>query len=402
MDNNTKKEAKMEEKMQKEREKMERQREKEIIREEKERVRNSFWYKLKSFILTLIFVIILIVVAFFLLKYYLNQKQEELYKEEMSYYYEEGQKLLEKEEYEKAIELLNKVEKKSNNYNKAQEKINEAIDRFLNDYMNTANIYIEQKEYDRALNLFESLSDELKNTESAKIAIAEVNYLIAKDKLLVIDNFYDRILAINKYITDELDDKSKEKLNTLLDENISKYEEEIKNTISSKNYDKYAKELENISKKVDNDKIEELQELVKEYEPLSLVTLNYKKQEETIEVSSKDKPVEDTKSEKYTNYILVNESSKSKENTITWKIDGEYSKLSGKISLNKNFKNVTSKGVKITIYGNNRVIYKSKKIRKGTNPFTFDIDVTGVTELKIVLESDNGISYFIANPILSR
>ena len=67
MDNNTKRENKMEEKMQ-------RQREKEIIREEKDRVRNSFWYKFKSFIITLLFVIIFIVVAFFLLKYYLNQK----------------------------------------------------------------------------------------------------------------------------------------------------------------------------------------------------------------------------------------------------------------------------------------------------------------------------------------
>lgn len=162
MDNNTKRENKMEEKMQ-------RQREKEIIREEKDRVRNSFWYKFKSFIITLLFVIIFIVVAFFLLKYYLNQKQEELYKEEMSYYYEEGQKLLEKEEYEKAIKILSKIEKNSDNYNKAQEKINEATDRFFGNYMNTANIYIEQKEYDRALDLFESLSDELKDTEKGRV-----------------------------------------------------------------------------------------------------------------------------------------------------------------------------------------------------------------------------------------
>lgn len=395
MDNNTKKENRMEEKMK-------RQREKEIIRQEKDRVRNSFWYKFKSFILTLIFAIILIIVAFFLLKYYLNYKQEELYKEEMNYYYEEGQKLLEKEEYEKAIKILNKIEKDSDSYNKAQEKINEATDRFFGNYMNTANIYIEQKEYDRALDLFESLSDELRDTESAKIAIAEINYQIVQKKILEFDNFYDRILAINRCITDELDNKSKDKINDLLDYNISKYEEEITNSISSKTYDKYSKELDNISKKIDNDKIEELQEFVKEYEPLSLVTLNYKKQEETIEVSSKDKSVEDTKSEKYTNYILINQSNKLKENTITWKIDKEYTKLSGKISLNKNFKNITSKGVKITIYGNNRVIYKSKKIKKGIQPFNFNIDVTGVTEIKILLESDKGISYFIANPILSK
>ncbi len=395
MDNSTKKESKM-------KEKMERQRKKEMIREEKDRVRNSLWYKFESFILTLIFVIILIIVAFFLLKYYLNYKQQELYKEEMSYYYEEGQKLLEKEEYEKAIKMLNKIEKNSNNYNKAQEKINEAIDRFLGNYINTASIYIEQKEYDRALDLFESLPDELKNIESAEIAISEINYQIAQKKILEFDNFYDRILAINRCITDDLDNKSKEKLNDLLDHNISKYEEEMKNNISSKTYEKYSKELDNISKKIDNDKISQLQEFVKEYEPLSLVSLNYKKQEETIEVSSKDKPVEDTKSEKYTNYILINQSNKPKENTITWKIDKEYTKLSGKISLNKNFKNITSKGVKITIYGNGRVIYKSKKIKKGIQPFNFNIDVTGVTEIKIVLESDKGISYFIANPILSK
>lgn len=402
MDNNTKKESKMREKMQKEQERLEKQREKEIIREEKERVRNSFWYKIKSFILTLIFVIILIVASFFGLKYYLNEKKQELYKEEMSYYYEEGQKLLQKEEYEKAIKMLNKVEKESDNYNKAKEKINEAIDRFLGSYMDTAKIYIAEKDYDRALNLFSSLPEEIKSTENVQDFLADINYLIVENKISEIDSYYKKILKIGECINENLDNKSKDRINELLSENIDQYFNEVNENISSKTYEKYSEELREILNRINNDRMVQLQEIIKEYEPLSLVTLDYKKAEEIIEVSSKNSSTQDLKSEKYTNFILVNQTSKHKENTIIWNLDGKYNELSGKICLSKKVKKITSKGVKVTIYGNDRVIYRSKKIKDGTNPFMFNIDITGVTELKIVLESDKGISYFIANPMLIK
>ncbi len=402
MDNNTKKESKMREKMQRNQERIERQREKEIIREEKERVRNSFWYKLKSFILTLIFVIILIIASFFGLKYYLNEKKQELYKEEMSYYYEEGEKLLQKEEYEKAIEMLNKVEKEADNYNKAQEKINETIDRFLSDYMDTANIYILEKDYERALDLFTSLPEKIKDTENVQDFLADVNYLIVENKISEIDSYYEKILKIAECINEDLDDKSKDRIDELLSENIDQYFKEVSENISSETYKKYSEELREILNKINNDRIVQLQELVKEYEPLSLTTLDYKKEEEIIEVSSKNSSIQDTKSEKYTNYILVNQTSKHRENVIVWNLEGKYNELSGKICLSKKIKKITSKGVKVTVYGNNKVIYRSKKIKDKTNPFMFNIDVTGVTELKIVLESDKGISYFIGNPILSK
>lgn len=402
MDNNTKKESKMREKMQRNQERIERQREKEIIREEKERVRNSFWYKLKSFILTLIFVIILIIASFFGIKYYLNEKKQELYKEEMSYYYEEGEKLLQKEEYEKAIEMLNKVEKEADNYNKAQEKINETIDRFLSDYMDTANIYILEKDYERALDLFTSLPEKIKDTENVQDFLADVNYLIVENKISEIDSYYEKILKIAECINEDLDDKSKDRIDELLSENIDQYFKEVSENISSETYKKYSEELREILNKINNDRIVQLQELVKEYEPLSLTTLDYKKEEEIIEVSSKNSSIQDTKSEKYTNYILVNQTSKHRENVIVWNLEGKYNELSGKICLSKKIKKITSKGVKVTVYGNNKVIYRSKKIKDKTNPFMFNIDVTGVTELKIVLESDKGISYFIGNPILSK
>ena len=52
--------------------------------------------------------------------------------------------------------------------------------------------------------------------------------------------------------------------------------------------------------------------------------------------------------------------------------------------------------------GDNKVLYKSKRVRKDTDPFNFNIDISDVKDLKIVLESDKGISYFIADAMISK
>ena len=124
MNKDEKIEAKLREKNRKEKEKLDRQRQKDLIREEKERRRNSFGYKFKTFIYTIIFAIILIVIAFFGLKYYLNDKLDKLYNEEMSYYLNEGKNLLNDKKFEDSINMFKKVEKESSLYDEAQKYLN--------------------------------------------------------------------------------------------------------------------------------------------------------------------------------------------------------------------------------------------------------------------------------------
>ena len=141
---------------------------------------------------------------------------------------------------------------------------------------------------------------------------------------------------------------------------------------------------------------------VNSFKPQSLLSLNYELENKVIEISDDKSSVTDNKNEKYTNYILVNASDNLSENEITWNLNGEYSRLTGKICLNSKIKKITSKGIKVTVFGDDKVLYKSKRVKKDTDPFTFDIDISNVKTLKVVLESDKGISYFIANPLISK
>ena len=405
MNKEEKKEAKMREKDRKEREKLEKIRQKELIKDEKERRRNSFGYKLKTFFFTLVFAIILIIVAFFALKYYLNGKQDKLYNEEMSYYLEEGKNLLNNKEFEDAIKMFEKVEEESSLYDEAQKLINDAMDKYLEEYNNIADIYMSEGDFERAIELYNSLPDEMKNSSEVKEAIANVEVSRLQDKIKDITNSYDVLVTISEELNNSnISETAKNKINEFLNEKINSYNEEVKASVNSENYEEYLKEIEDLIEIYPENKIlSDLLIFVNSFKPKSLLSLNYELENKTIEISGdKSKTVTDDKGKKYSNYILVNESDNLKENEITWNINGEYSKLSGKICLNDEIKDITSKGIKVTVLGDNKVLYKSKRVRKDTDPFNFNIDISDVKDLKIVLESDKGISYFIADAMISK
>lgn len=405
MNKEEKKEAKMREKDRKEREKLEKIRQKELIKDEKERRRNSFGYKLKTFFFTLVFAIILIIVAFFALKYYLNDKQDKLYNEEMSYYLEEGKNLLNNKEFEDAIKMFEKVEEESSLYDEAQKLINDAMDKYLEEYNNIADIYMSEGDFERAIELYNSLPDEMKNSSEVKEAIANVEVSRLQDKIKDITNSYDVLVTISEELNNSnISETAKNKINEFLNEKINSYNEEVKASVNSENYEEYLKEIEDLIEIYPENKIlSDLLIFVNSFKPKSLLSLNYELENKTIEISGdKSKTVTDDKGKKYSNYILVNESDNLKENEITWNINGEYSKLSGKICLNDEIKDITSKGIKVTVLGDNKVLYKSKRVRKDTDPFNFNIDISDVKDLKIVLESDKGISYFIADAMISK
>ena len=403
MNKEEKREAKLREKNRREQEKLEIKKQKEMIKEEKERIRNSFGYKFKTFIFTIVFAIILIIVAFFGLKYYLNEKQNELYNEEMAYYLEQGEKLLGEKKFEEAINMFSKIEEDSDLYEEAQNKLNETVESYLEEYNNIAEIYISEGNYDKAIDLFESLPDSLKETAEVKESIANIELSRIQNEIKDLTDSYDVLVAISENISLDLSQETINKINEFLNTKIDSYEEEVKNSISSKTYEKYINEIEELVKLYpENIKINDLLEFVKSYEPQSLLSFSYQVENETIEISNNQDTVTDSENKKYTSYILVNESNTLVENTISWSLDGTYSTLSGKICLSNEVEDLNSDGVKITVYGDNKSIYKSKKIRNTTKPFNFNVDISGVKELKIVLESDKGITYFIANPVISK
>lgn len=403
MNKDEKIEAKLREKNRKEKEKLDRQRQKDLIREEKERRRNSFGYKFKTFIYTIIFAIILIVIAFFGLKYYLNDKLDKLYNEEMSYYLNEGKNLLNDKKFEDSINMFKKVEKESSLYDEAQKMINEAMDKYLEEYNQIANIYISEGNYERAIDLYESLPEEMKDSSEVKEAIANVELAKIQDKIKELTNSYDVLVSISDELNSNVSDTAKNKIYEFLNEKINSYNDEVKSEVNSDNYDEYSKDIQELIKLYPESKtLSDLLIFVNSFKPQSLLSLNYELENKVIEISDDKSSVTDNKNEKYTNYILVNASDNLSENEITWNLNGEYSRLTGKICLNSKIKKITSKGIKVTVFGDDKVLYKSKRVKKDTDPFTFDIDISNVKTLKVVLESDKGISYFIANPLISK
>lgn len=396
---------KMNKKQAKEQAKYEKRMEKERIKDEKERIRNSFGHRFKSFILTVIFVIILAIAGFFGLKYYLGEKQAELYNEEMNYYYSKGEEYLESKEYEKAIKMFKKVEKDADKYKDAKNKLEETMKVYIEDYVSSANNYVELKEYNKAIAIFDELSDEIKNTDEVQDAIADIVIKKVENEISEKEELYEQIIIINEEMKDSINSKVEEKLDDMMLEKVNSYVEELKEKISAKNYETYKEQVEKIVESIGEptEVTKKLYDTLETYRPKDLLSLNYEK-EDTLITSTENgnTPVRDTKGDMYSNYILVNESEKQKDNTITWDLNGEYTLLSGKIALNEEISKVTSKGVKISIIGDGKTIYKSKKIKKTTNPFEFNVDVSKVKELKIILESDKGISYVIGNPIISK
>ena len=396
---------KMNKKQAKQQAKYEKRMEKERIKDEKERIRNSFGNRLKNFILTIIFVIILAVAGFFGLKYYLGEKQTELYNEQMNYYYSKGEEYLEDKEYEKAIKMFKKVEKDANKYKDAKNKIEETMKVYIEDYISSAEALVEQKEYDKAIAIFDKLSEEIRNTDEVQEAIANIIVKKVENKLEETDNLDEQILIIYGELSESTNSVTSDKLEEMLNKKADTYVEEMKEKISAKNYEKYKEEVDSIAEKCNDSEelVKKLTETLEAYSPKKLLSLNFDKEETLITSSDNgNAPIRDNKGNDYDEYILVKESEKSKENTITWNLNGDFSVLSGKVTLSDEVEKVTSKGVKVVVKGDGKVIYKSKKIKKTTNPFSFSIDVKGIKELKIVLESDKGISYMIVNPVVSK
>ena len=321
----------------------------------------------------------------------------------MSYYLDEGKNLLNDKKFEDSINMFKKVEKESSLYDEAQKMINEAMDKYLEEYNQIADIYISEGNYERAIDLYESLPEEMKDSSEVKEAIANVELAKIQDKIKEITNSYDVLVSISDELNSNVSDTAKNKIYEFLNEKINSYNDEVKSKVNSDNYDEYSKDIQELIKLYPESKtLSDLLIFVNSFKPQSLLSLNYELENKVIEISDDKSSVTDNKNEKYTNYILVNASDNLSENEITWNLNGEYSRLTGKICLNSKIKKITSKGIKVTVFGDDKVLYKSKRVKKDTDPFTFDIDISNVKTLKVVLESDKGISYFIANPLISK
>ena len=74
-------------------------------------------------------------------------------------------------------------------------------------------------------------------------------------------------------------------------------------------------------------------------------------------------------------------------------LNGQYSKISGTFIMNYDYRSVDYKG-KLTIYGDDKALYSSEVMKSGGFPSKFDVDLTGVLKLKIVLETNTNAATY--------
>ena len=90
----------------------------------------------------------------------------------------------------------------------------------------------------------------------------------------------------------------------------------------------------------------------------------------------------------------------SKEDAYaTYRIDSKYSKFTGTIFLTSSSYNTDVSRRSVKIYGDNVLLY-SKSIACGEDSIPFSVNITGVRDLKIVMEKNNMCKTYIGNPML--
>lgn len=402
----TKKDLKLKAQERKLEEKQRKAMEKAQIKEEKERIKNSFGRKVRNFFLTIIIVIILIIVGFFFAKDYLGKREKELANERMNQTYQLALNLIQGKDYRRAIALLETITSDYSNFSEVSKKLSEAQELYLNEYLQDADEYLNNEKYDKALEALDKIEEEF---QDAEIVLEKRNEIHSEKIAYEIDKLlkenatnYDIIKFLTEYDVDNLED-IKDEIDDLIAEYKNKFILEVRETLV-KDYEsakKMAEEMQDILP--DDNDINDLVDEIIDLEPVSLLSLEAEEKEGRLNISQNPRnDIKDLDGNSYTNYISVTSTSKD-SNTVTYKLDSKYSKLTGKICVMESSKDATVSGeTRVNIYSNGNLLYTSDIITNTTKSLDFSVDVDNVNDLKIELIGGTNLNYFIADPILSK
>ena len=92
----------------------------------------------------------------------------------------------------------------------------------------------------------------------------------------------------------------------------------------------------------------------------------------------------------YSHYLYGRIDSETNEaQSITYYLDGKYSKLSGMWAIEQNSRNTDTKS-KVLIYADDELVFESKTLTSGSEPQKFETDINNCTKLKITFKSGDG------------
>lgn len=354
---------------------------------------------------------------------YVNEKKsylEELKKSKDNY--NTAENLFNVKKYESAITYYEHVSVNDKNYDDAQSKIVESKKRFIELTLDEAEIYIKDDKYLKAINVYrEAIKVYDDGTLSGKISEVESkykNYLENKVQEYVKDKNWSEAIGIYEELESYFNDdsykvKKTEIKNRCINDAIEKAETHTKNG----DYDSAKKVVNEAIKVVGNDsELTDELERITSFEPLLITDIDeFYNDGDVHKWAGIDK---DNTGTSYPSGLLVNESggvmfSGPESSEIEYLLDGKYDKMTGKVVLHYDCRDTADSSVaagKVKIYGDDELLYSSDIIASGVMPQDFDLDITGVNNLKIEFlwmltpyGFDIGqIKFGVVNPIVQK
>lgn len=316
-------------------------------------------------------------------------------------------------DYADAIVSLSAVlSEDQGNYSAAQDKLAEVVDTYIAEAEQLA----ESGSFDEAISCIQDVMNYVDDTSSLEDALTDLNTKKVEKAIREAYNQKDYITVFhenaaacdNEYvvISSEMADMYTASTTAYLDDLTKKAEKALGD---QKDYASAIEILQSAIAEVDGDDnlIAEIEEKIanyQEYIPVALTSLEYTQKTDYIAVGAEHslgEEAKDVNGNQYDEQTVIYPSEISctlaswyrgttEDNAyVLYNLNHEYSSLSGTVyrpyeslsSLNEWEKNTTVK-----IYGDDVLLYEAPNITKSTyDPIKFEIDVSGVRDLKIVM-----------------
>lgn len=319
--------------------------------------------------------------------------------------YQSALSSIDSKEYKETIKILKSIDKEYDKYDEVAKKLKEIEQLYLNEYLVSADEYLKDKKFEKALDVLKNVEDELKNSESVTEKVSEIH--IAKINAEVENLKHTKtVIDILKYLTqyDEISDEVTEEVQDLISEYMNQFVLETREFIKTD----YAKARTNIAtvKKLlpDNKDIKVLEEELNKAEPMPSSLLNLKSNVTNgkLTISKGDSVTKNLKGTEFTNYIFAGVQADSSNGEVEFDLNKEYSRLSGSLCVAQGteMNDNDIQKLRITIYGDGKVIYFSNQFSGDYSDINFSVDVSSVRKLKISFKASSTSQYFIADPML--
>ena len=310
-----------------------------------------------------------------------------------------------KQDYGSAIGYYNQVNYQDTYYDDAQSKCAECITNYRQQVLDSADEQVSHGDYPGAL---ATLDEALKVLSDDADLTAKRNTLAAKQRELGIEQAYAEANAMYeladlrgaiRYLKNALvqyDDESlRQLLNTCVDKLTERMKTEAEQAFQNGEWSDAVEVIQSYSSALGD--TQAYSDLLNYYSNLSPVPLS---QLDPFSGSwDRNGPQLDFLGNSYQNGCIKSVWSDSKP-SIEYHLNGEYTSMSGVVVIADCDKGSTDQTGHIEIYGDDNLLFSSSVLTIKSNPEQFNISLSGVNFLKIVIRSDTYINYFSTDLML--